>query len=296
MGSKGADNGGDSLAVGRTNKSEVRTILVAFNGEDDPKYKEDFVLDVSSVDNALEVDNPKGPDLKNGVDAIHATGTVPTSQSTGGPIPAGNGVVGRGLNGLVGYVHGPPRARSFERDVHAGVLGVGDGASNGVFGRGLNGVVGLERATLRDTAFEAQERAGVLGRGEIGVSGDGVNGPGVHGRGIPGVRGEAPGIGPGVLGEGETGVIAEGRDGPGILASSKQEQAGVFQTAAKRAQVWLIPLDKNVKDPGQLRGEPGELLVLLAEDERGTEVASLWFCTIGGGPGQASQANWKKLA
>ena len=284
----GADEAGDYLTAGRTNQTEARTRLVGTNG-DTAGYQEGYVLDVASENDRLVVLSGDG------VDAIHAKGTV--EFATGGlvgTIPAGNGVVGRGLNGLVGYVHSAARDTGRERSVHSGVYGIGDGASSGLFGQGLNGVVGYERTTPRDTNYELQERAGVFGRGEIGVSGDGANGPGVHGRGTPGVRGEAPGIGPGVLAEGETGVIAEGRDGPGVHARSLSDRAGIFETRGAIAQVWLIPLSSKIKDPGQLpKSEAGELLVLKERNERGLEIASLWFCTVGG---PAGQAGWAKLA
>ena len=99
----GADEGGDDFVVGRTNKSEDRTLLVAINGDPDG-YQTDFVLDVSIEGGSVLTKSPSG------VDAVHATGTV--SLPTGGAIgtiPEGNGVVARGLNGVAGYVHAAPR-------------------------------------------------------------------------------------------------------------------------------------------------------------------------------------------
>ncbi len=136
----GATEAGDDFSVGRTNKSEERSLLVAINGDPDG-YQTDFVLDVSTEGNKVLTKNADG------VDAIHATGTV--SFATGGAIgtiPEGNGIVARGLNGVAGYAHAAPRDKNIERDVHAGVLGVGGSGSPGVLGRGVNGVIGYRMA------------------------------------------------------------------------------------------------------------------------------------------------------
>jgi hypothetical protein len=287
MGS-GAEESGDDMVVGRTNQSEERTLLIAINGENAPDgYEEDYVLNVSTDNDMVLVSTPRG------VDAIHAKGTV--SYATGGmigTIPAGNGIISQGNNGVVGYVHATARDRILEDSVGAGLLGVGSGVSPGVYGHGHNGVVGYEQATPRDLAFEAAQKAGVLGRGETGVSGDGANGPGVFGRGLPGVHGVSNG-GPGVLAEGQTGVYATGNDGAGVQATSKTEQAAVLESR-EMAQLWLIPLP--IKDPSSLRrSTAGELLATVWRDEeqRGKEITSLWFCKVGGDP---TQANWVKLA
>ena len=60
----------------------------------------------------------------------------------------------------------------------------------------------------------------------------------------------------------------------------------------RMAQLWLIPL--RMKDPTALaRSTAGELLSTVWPDERGTDNTSLWFCTMGGTPAEAS---WAKLA
>jgi hypothetical protein len=284
----GADESGDDMVVGRTNVSEERTLLVASNGDNAPDgYGEDFVLNVSTMDDKVLVST------SHGVDGIHAKGTVafPTGGAIG-TIPAGNGIIAQGINGAVGYVHEVARDKNLENSVGAGVLGVGGVASAGVFGTGQNGVVGYEQATARDLAFEAAQRAGVLGRGETGVSGDGANGPGVFGRGLPGVQGLSDG-GPGVLADGQTGVIATGNDGPGVIASSPAEHGAVLESK-RMAQLWLVPL--RIQSPLDLpRSNAGELLTTMWADkeQRGKEITSLWFCTVGGDP---TQANWVKLA
>jgi hypothetical protein len=284
MGSLGADEAGEDMTVGRTNKSEERTLLIAINGAPNG-YADDFVLNVSSENDTLLKSTPIG------VDAIHAKGTVPLPTGGAiGTIPAGNGIISQGINGVVGYIHAMARNRTLENSVGAGILGVGGGTFPGVFGTGQNGVVGYEQATSRDLAFEAAQKAGVLGRGETGVSGDGANGPGVFGRGLPGVRGESSG-GPGVLAEGQTGVFATGNDGAGVHATSKTEQAAILESS-KLAQLWLIPL--RIKDPTSIpKSNAGELLATMWPDERGTDITSLWFCKVGGDP---TQASWVKLA
>jgi hypothetical protein len=287
MGSNGADESGEDMAVGRTNQSEERTILVAINGENAPNgYADDFVLSVSIQNDTVLTSTPG-----RGVDAIHAKGTLPLPTGGAmGTIPPGNGIIAQGINGVVGYVHASSRNRPLENSVGAGLLGVGSAASAGVFGSGQNGVVGIEQATPRDLAFEAAQKAGVLGRGETGVSGDGVNGPGLFGRGLPGVQGQSA-SGPGMLAEGETGIFANGNSGAGVQASSKKEQAAVLESR-EMAQLWLVPL--RIKDPSALaKSNAGELLSTVWPDERGTEITSLWFCTRGGTP---SQASWAKLA
>jgi len=248
MGSLGADESGEDLAVGRTNKSEERTLLIAVNNENAPNgYADDFVLNVSTANDMVLVSTPRG------VDAIHAKGTVSTPTA-----PAGNGIISQGINGVVGYVHAMARNRPLENSVGAGLVGVGGSTSPGVFGSGRNGIVGYELATPRDLAFEAAQKAGVLGRGETGVSGDGANGPGVFGRGLPGVRGDSTG-GPGVLARGQTGLNATGTAGPGVHATSNTEQAAILQSGSRMAQLWLVPLE--IEDPTSLpRSTAGELL------------------------------------
>ena len=74
-------------------------------------------------------------------------------------------------------------------------------------------------------------------------------------------------------------------------ASSKKEQAAILESR-EMAQLWLVPL--RMKDPTALvKSNAGELLSTVWPDERGAEITSLWFCTKGGTPGQAS---WTKLA
>ncbi len=286
----GASEQGDDLRVGRTNMSNRRTRLVASELDGDGDFTgyiasnvEGFVLDVATTNDML-------PSSERALDAIQATGTRPFAGSAG-PVPGGNGVVGRGLNGVVGYEQTVPRDPNREGSATAGVLGFG---SNGVVGEGTNG-------------------PGVLGRGSVGNAG-------VHGIAPSGPPGSGVGGGPGVLADGDSGLHATGRDGvgatgvggggqagvhgistdgPGVIGQSDNAQGGVFRSR-ETAQVWLEPLGGGIVNPSQLQrdAKAGELLVLETvgrnpdSDERET-LASLWFCIKGGPP---NQSTWTKLA
>jgi hypothetical protein len=286
----GASEQGDDLRVGRTNMSNRRTRLVAseLDGDGDStgyaaSPVEGFVLDVATTNDML-------PSSERALDAIQATGTRPFAGSAG-PVPGGNGVVGRGLNGVVGYEQTVQRDPSREGSATAGVLGFGP---NGVVGEGTNG-------------------PGVLGRGSQGN-------PGVHAIAASGPTGSGVSGGPGVFASGDNGIIAHGNNGvgvvgvsgsaeegvhgastrgPGVVGQSDEAQGGVFRSR-ETAQVWLEPLGGGINDPSQLRRDAraGELLVLETvglnpvTDERET-LASLWFCIKGGPP---NQSTWTKLA
>ena len=294
----GATDAGDDFEVGRTNKSEERSLLVAIDGDPDG-YQTDFVLDVSIEDGRILTKNPDG------VDAIHATGTLTTVGAIG-TIPEGNGVVARGLNGLVGYVHAAARDRMDERDVHAGVFGVGGSASPGVFGRGVDGVLGYADGVMRDPAWEAATPTGVGGNGGsagLGVRGIGGNG-GVKGEstssiGVEGISQTAPGVA-GRSSEG-IGVYGESDAGIGVFGSSSGDNGGVFQSK-KSAQLFLIPNTVgalntasgitpqaiNVADKGPplpVRGRGGQLMAV--SDKLGA--CTLWFCVKDGPPAQWAQ-------
>lgn len=309
MGS-GADSAGDDMVVGRTNESEERTILVA---KPILEYEADFVLSVGIEGGWSSTKSHQG------IDAIQATGAITEPPSAGGPSaePAANGVVGRGLNGIVGYPHAAPRDRGSEREAGAGVFGAGGANAAGVFGRGLNGVVGCEHTTPRDATFEASETAGVLGRGPTGISGDGLNGPGVHGRGGPGVLGDGLNGLPGVSGDGGAaggiGVLGQGHDAQGIHGISAGERGGIFESQLNhsgqqiRAQISLVPISAKdpadpsgrtaISNPNQLtRADAGDLCVTITQDVRTNmrPIAALWFCTETNGP--AGSPVWVKVA
>jgi hypothetical protein len=296
----GASQAGNDMEVGRTNESEVGTRLVAipnpsgglFGGGDAPDgYEFDYVLDV-----ALEGDFVVTKVPVHGVDAIHATGSI--AKTIGGEIgtqPAGNGIVGRGMNGIVGYVQTAARDVPDEQAMLAGVLGEGGGGA-GVVGRGQTGVVGVQGPSggpspiLRDPGLESGENAGIIGYGGIGVTGKGFNGPGVHGIGtIPGASGF-----PGVHGESTNGVGVWAEGSPGLQATSPDGNSGLFEANPHRAQVWIVPMPASIDTPTKLaHAEMGELCVTVAPDGNRGIAASLWFCMRGGGA--ASAATWVKI-
>ncbi|MDQ6899332.1 MAG: hypothetical protein M3072_07480 [Candidatus Dormibacteraeota bacterium] len=299
----GATGAGDDFEVGRTNASEERSLLVAINGDPDG-YQTDFVLDVSIAGNQVLTKNPDG------VDAIHATGTV--SLPTGGAIgtiPEGNGVVGRGLNGLVGYVHAAPRDRNDERNVHAGALGVGGSAAPGLFGRGVIGVLGYADGVPRDPTWEGADTAAVAGDGGnagIGLRGTGGNG-GVKGEsaqsvGVQGISQLSPGVN-GTSTEG-IGVIGTSLRGPGVHGTSSEDNGGVFESR-NAAQLFLIPtVVAPLKPPSPItplainvtpdegppslprRGRGGQLM---AVRDKQSGACSLWFCVKDGPPARWTQ-------
>ncbi|HTS22756.1 MAG TPA: hypothetical protein VMN79_13210 [Casimicrobiaceae bacterium] len=98
----------------------------------------------------------------------------------------------------------------------------------------------------------------------------------------------------GVTSGANTGVLGQGNAGPGIAGASRSDRGGVF-SSAMAPQMNLLPL--RIKSPTQIgvKERPGDFLVTIDRDERGTQIASLWFCTsVGsGGPGSG---NWAKLA
>jgi hypothetical protein len=235
---------GMDMVVGRENSSQTRTILMAVGGEkaDPDGYTSDFVLGVW-IDGGWIVTGPTAPGMPfaHGIDGIQATGSIHSDATKGtdaGPMPAGNGVVGIGLNGLVGYVHSAPRDKRVELGSQAGILGIGDGAHNGVIGIGLNGLVGYVHSAPRDKRAERDSQAGILGIGDDGVAGisktegrSGVCGLNEsiegQGNGVFG-RSDAP-DGTGVWGEGQAKGVYGRSDAPGGTGVWGESQAnGVY--------------------------------------------------------------------
>jgi hypothetical protein len=233
-----------------------------------------------------------------GVDAIHAIGTEALAGGGAfiGTIPEGSGVVGRGLNGLVGYVHAAATDKAEERDVHAGVLGEGGDASPGLFGRGSNGVVGYTASLPRDLTFETADSTGVVGLAQgVGVRGKGDNG-GVQGIGTEaafGVQGTSD-LGPGVDGfsPDDTGVQGRSDSGTGVQGTSTRGIGGVFSSGSLAAQIRLQPHPEPLANPnGSVPGSAGDLLVL--QQVADEQSVNLWFCRMSG---NASTVIWVKIA
>ncbi|WP_424886846.1 hypothetical protein [Streptomyces sp. XH2] len=296
----GADKAGDDMVVGRTNESEKRTVLVA-KGSDADGYSEDYVLRVAIENDRVLRDVPEG------VDAVHAAGTValPTGGALG-TLPPGNGLVAVGANGVVGYVHDAPRDKPQEQQVHAGILGAGTTALPGVFGRGAPGVVGYSQDAARDVAWEAADPSAVCGRAtgigvrgkgdDGGVRGESENNFGVEGTSIlaSGVRGASEQAA-GVFGEGSPGVMGNGL-GNGNGGMFESEKGAQLRLPPRR----LGPLGPSVPTTPQAvlvnerqhgpklpkNGQAGEFTTL--DDPAGT--CTLWFCVSGPGPGPARWA------
>lgn len=235
--------------------------------------------------------------LATGAEALATGGHV-------GTIPEGNGLVARGLNGVVGYVHAAPRSVEQEADAKAGLLGSGGSHSAGVLGRGANGVVGYTEAQPRDTAWENLEDTGVCGA-SIGVRGKGDNG-GVRGdsdanAGVLGVSTSSSGVDG--TSQGSFGIRGASVDGIGVCGVSVGDVGGVFQP--KRAgQIWLVPAPAGslnspsgvnpmaiaVQDQGprvlpERVTEAGQLMAI--QDNQGT--CTLWFCVKAGPPARWAQ-------
>jgi hypothetical protein len=276
-----ADKAGEDIVVGRTNRSEVRTILVASRdeGEEAPNgYEADYVLGVGIKDGILQAAGSVG-----GIDAINALGSP-----AGGPV--GNGIVAQGLNGVVGYARAAMRNKSREGTAAAGVFGIGDPGGPGVHGEcagGNAGVLGMGLGAGPGVRGVSPGGIGVVANGESGVFALGVQGPGVEGssEGGPGVMASS------VKG---AGVFCHSVEGPGIEGHSKESRGGVFQSS-KMAQVWLVPFGQSLQDPAaQLqRSEAGELAVTITLDKERGNVAHLWFCQVSGEPGVSK---WVQIA
>lgn len=296
----GADSAGDDMVVGRTNESEERTILVAKDG-DPGGYGEDYVLRVAIENDKVLRAVPQG------VDAVHATGTVafPTGGAIG-TLPAGNGLVATGANGVVGYVHTAPRDQSQEQQVQAGVLGTGTPALPGVFGRGAPGLVGYSQDAARDAAWEAADPSAVCGRATgIGVRGKGDDG-GVRGESENnfGVEGKST-LASGVRGESERSAGVHGQGSPGVWGRCPEDGNGGLFESEKGAQLRLLPrrvdplgpstavspqaVVVNERDSGPelpRNGRVGEFTTV----QEPSGACTLWFCVSDPGAGPARWA------
>ena len=198
-----------------------------------------------------------------GGDQISDTRNVGGATFTVGPFAAGFGIVGRG--GVSRTNGGQPNQPLV--------------TTNDVSGTGVVGVAG---------GVEIPSPVNAVAAGVMGISD--------RGRGVEGTSR----TGSGVLGTSETRVGVEGlsETGVGVVGRSRGERGGLF-SSAKRAQLQLVPAEKNPRklgDPPDLKGEIGDLLVTFVRDVEAVgnlTVAELWFCNIVQANGST---NWVKLA
>lgn len=240
----------------------------------------------------------------------YGAGVVGISGGAGGWLPSiletgGVGVYGQGANADleqtkvdgVSTVLGPQHPG-------CGVLGKGgvvEPAELGTIGQTIGaGVIGLAGGSPVPSIFEAAG-SGVYGKGSIGVRGHGSGRYcGVLGLGglsdprqdppVPGVIGVA-GIesipassvaeGAGVLGTGRIGVRGVGNGDRGAVLSSD-----------KAPQLRLTPGFQISVSNLQVEAKAGDLLVTSETPKGGVETATLWFCKVGGAPGNAT---WVKI-
>ena len=210
----------------------------------------------------------------------------------------GSGVLGVG--GTADYDFPVP----LENDLAPGpgVYGIGGVHFNtGVNGAGVvgaSGGVSLSGPVPQLPPFQETRDTGVVG---MAAQGTGVKGmAGTDGAGVVGVAsGTTPPLASQLLRVGVLGVSAVGdgvkgysRGGPGVDGYSEGNRGGVLGSS-RAPQLRLVPA--NIASPTQLgvRAEAGDLLVTVSVDERGSRIASLWFCTV---EGTSTQANWVKLA
>jgi hypothetical protein len=185
-----------------------------------------------------------------------------------GFVGAAGRAINTGVNG--GAIPGspPPFAGVSGTGVFYGVLG-----SGGLYGvHGQNGFLAGVRGQASSVSAE-------------GVQGESDDGTGVHGKSksAQGVFGES---------RYREGVYGQSDNREGVHGQSVNDRGGVFESSLV-AQLQLNPVP--IETPAQLTGtaKPGDLLATIYPNERGTNVASLWFCIIGGPP---SAAGWVKIA
>ncbi len=165
-----------------------------------------------------------------------------------------------------------------------------EAANIGVFGQGGDAIEETVSDGVPASFIIGPEHAGVgvIGRGGTKRGNNGVPNAAVVnlGGGAAGVVGVAGGADvprpwemqeAGVIGHSRSeasGVLGRSRTGAGVLGESTGGRGGVFSSShAPQLQLQPHPSD----EPKKL-GRPGDFLVILTKDERGTEIATLWFC------------------
>lgn len=236
---------------------------------------------------------------------VHGVGGSRLGNSVGAITPPGAGVLGQGGR--------QPDNDNRLRLQHApGVVGLGgsrDGnidtlpahsleetAGAGVYGKGADAVTTLVVPLDADgnSTSGPQVPSGPLcpGPGVLGRGGSQDGNAFASAAGVIGLAGLSPlpkpseMVGTGVYGAGTiVGVLGSGSIG--LLGRGIGGRAAVLETG-KHPQLQLIPL--RMPSPAELadRCDAGDLLVTKALDnERQTEIATLWFCKVGGPPDQA---------
>jgi hypothetical protein len=306
----GADESGEDFEVGRTNRAQDRTKLLA-QASEDGTFDGGWILGgaILFVDQAMEVED----DFK-----------VIVNQDFHGivscAIGAGAGVIGFSRREII--LDASDQLEELTSDDH------GHAESAGVFGKGEHGVVGQgwsEGVVGRGTI-------GVLGEGMVGVSGQGTDGVGVEGQGgklSVGVQGTGGELAPGVQGIGGTGLvdkkpqqgvgvvgIGDGTSFPsfdnhygtgilgygvtGVHALGNKGRGGVFESVGM-PQVRLIPQEtrtlRRFREIGSIvptvpqlprEGLPGDLMTVLDRLDQCT----LWLCV---GRDKGGPAKWSQL-
>jgi hypothetical protein len=159
---------------------------------------------------------------------------------------------------------------------------VGEGTGPGVRGHGVPGVLGVSEDTNGvDGESTAKFGNGVRGLGAVGVLGEAFRAAielDDKGRATAGV-----------------GVHGNADEGAGVKGTSSTGVGGVFESKFG-VPLRLMPQEGSDKAPKT--GQLGSFIVRLFRpphqgDERQREVAELWFCYEGDGPGH--DAAWAKV-
>lgn len=276
----GSSESGEDMEAGRTNRANDRTRIWAQR----PDKQSDFVGPAIFIaEPALDLENP---------DDWAGDDDGPNAKTDFTPVGVVIGMMGVGWSGnnvtLPGHVGGTGVVGLGGNNRGTGVFGRG-GGQNGQGGFGVHGIGGSTRLPSFDP--NAPPGFGVVGEGGVGHDGR-------RGAGVVGVAGQRPLPPPeqtqdvGTFGSGGEGVLGIGENGAGVRGHSDGGNGGVL-SSIRRAQLSLSPIRMTDAEVASFRGQPGELLATVAEDQRGQRVASLWFCKSVGANGSA---NWSKIA
>jgi hypothetical protein len=306
----GADESGEDLEVGRTNRAQNRTKLLA-QASEDGNFDGGWILGgaILFVDQAMEVEDDFKVIINQDFHGIVSCA-----------IGAGAGVIGFSRRETI--LDSSDQLEELTMEDHenaqsAGVFGKGDhgvvgqGWNEGVVGRGTVGVLG---EGMVGVSGQGRDGAGVEGKGgksAVGVQGTGGElAPGVKGIGGKGVVGKTPQQGVGVVGIGEgtyfpsfdnhygTGILGYGTTG--VYGLGNKGRGGVFESVGM-PQARLIPqktrtlrrllqIGSIVPTLPQLPKDalPGDLMTVLDTLDQCT----LWLCV---GKDQSGPAKWSQV-